>query len=788
MFRNYLIVAFRNLSKNKTTSIINILGLASGFATCLLIGLYIQHELSYDQYHQNKNQIYRLVTKVDDATYENGIAKVSALWGVSAKEIIPEIESYTRFRRFGEALIQKNNSQFYERNGFFADSSTLGIFTWKVIKGNAATALIAPNSIVLTASLAEKYFPGMNPIGQMLNVDNQPVYKVTAVVDDPPATSHFNFSFLISMSTYKGEDHNSWLQSQYYTYLLLKEGASPENVSKKISSVLHANMDKKDAQAYTPFLQPLTDIHLHSNLFREIEPNADNDTITIFTVIALVILFVALLNFINLTTAKSANRAKEVGVRKANGAVQYSLVTQFLLESIIVGIIAGAVAYLLANLLMVPFSEMMERKVSMDVFSNIPVVLSFLAFILLSSAAAGIYPAFILSSFKPIRVLKGDVSFRTNTAFRKGLLVFQYTLSIALICTVLIIGIQMRFIRQKDLGFSKEQVITVPVQGISTIQAVESAKQQFASITGVTSISSSSNQPGGNDWGLPYEAVGLPKDQHPAMRCLVVDEDFFKTYDIKIKEGRAFSKSFSLDSAAFMINETAARQLGWKNPIGQQLAIPVIGKTAGPIIGVVKDFHYHSLHEKIEPLYFFMNREMFSQFNIRIDPANTSSVLADLKTKWNKIVPQIPFRYTFLDENFEAFYQSENKISKLLIWFTIMAIIISSLGLYALSALVARQRIREIGIRKILGASVPGIVLLLSKEFCILVLLATVIASPLAGYVMHNWLQNFAYRTDLNWWIFVLAGLIALIIALTTVGYQAVKAALANPVKNLRSE
>ncbi len=788
MISNYLKVAWRNLMKNKIFSFINILGLTLGFTCCLLISLYIKHELSYDKYHKNNQRIYRLANHVQGETYGEGIAKIGGPWAPAAKLAIPEIEEFARFVIYGEALIKQGTEQVYEEGGFFADSSIFKIFSWNLIYGNAATALTEPNSVVLTQSFSNKLFKDKNPIGQTLNINNKPAFKISGVMHDPPPNSHFDFSFFVSLSTYGSEGLQDWNTNQFYTYLLLKPGTSPEAVAKKVDNLLNRHLDNEQAKAYTPFLQLLTDIHLHSNLFREISPNSDIKTIYIFGVIAFIILVIACMNFINLTTANATNRAKEVGIRKATGAKKSSLIKQFILESLLIGLMAGLFAYILSSIFIIPFGNLMGRKLFFNILQNTGPFLFLFGLIILTCIVSSIYPAFVLSSFKPVKVLKGNFSFKSNGTLRRGLVIFQFTLSITLVLAVLVIGSQINYMQQKDLGFNKEQIITIPLQDNESNAKLAHIMDKVKAIPGVLSISASSNQPGGSDWGIPYEAVGLPKDQHPSMRCLVVDENFLNTYNIKLATGRGFSKDFTTDTSAYLINETAAKQLGWKDPIGQQLAMPAIGRKPGPIVGIIKDFHYHSFHEKIEPLYIFMRKDWFSQLNIKIDKSSTETTLSSLQKLWIEIEPLFPLQYSFLDERFRAFYESENKTSKLLSWFTVIAIIISCLGLYSLSTLIAKQRIKEIGVRKVLGASVAGIVTLLSKDFLKPVFMALAIASPTAWYIMHLWLKDFEYRINISLGIFLIAGAASLSIALLTVSFQAVKAAISNPVKSLRTE
>ena len=789
MLQNYIIIALRNLLRNKSFAFIHLTGLAVGLAGCMLIGLYIQNELSYDRYHDKSDRIFRLTNQTEGGTYENGIAKVCGPWGPAAKEKIAEVEEVGRFVFYGRTLVGEGEERFYESGGLFADASVFDIFSWKLIKGSPATVLAKPNSVVLTKALAEKYFPNADPLGQTMTFDNDQKYIVTGVVEDVPENSHFTFRFLVSLNTYEHPDRESWTRwNQFYTYLLLKPGTDPAIISKKFNNILSENIEADLASAITPIMQPITGIHLHSKLHREMAVNSDVSYVYIFGAIALFLLLIACLNFINLSTAKATQRAKEIGVRKVTGATQSQLIRQFLSETMVICLLAVGLAVMLAQLALPEMNRFLGRELTLNFFENGTLVFGLLAMVVLTGLLSGSYPAFLLSSFRPVEVLKSKLSPSGNIGIRKALVVFQFTISIFLIIAALVVTRQLDFIQNKNLGFNKEQIINVPMQDRATNPKSETIKTELLKVPGVLKVAVSANQPGGSDYGVPYEAVGLSGEQQPAMRCLVIDHDFVDTYEMELAAGRSFSENMPTDETAYMINETAAKQLGWSNPLEHQLAMPAVNRPAGPIIGVVKDFHFRSLHEPIAPLYIFYQPTWFSQFNIKLDATHLEETLSLLEEEWKTIEPDFPFRYTFFDESYESLHAAEQSTGKLIKWFTALAIFITCLGLFGLTIFAAESRIKEIGIRKVLGASAAGIVGLLSKDFLKLVLLALVIASPLAYYFMKEWLHGFAYHVELQWTIFILAGLIAFFIAFLTMSFHSIKAALANPVESLRNE
>ncbi len=788
MIRNQLKLAMRLLVKDSTNTAINLLGLAVGLACCLLIGNYIRHELSYDRYHQKADRIYRLANQVTGASYENGIAKVTAPWGAEAKRTIPEIEEMCRFVFFGQAVFLQNGQPSFESGGFFADASAFKMFDWPLISGDPLTALAEPNSIVLSESIAQRYFGQSDPIGQNLTIDNES-YQVTGLMKDIPENSHFTFQYLVSLATYSHPQMDDWIRwNQFYTYVQLSPEAEAATVARKVDSMLDQHLEPDVAAATTPFLQPLTSIHLHSNLHREIGVNSDISYLYIFGVIALFILLIACFNFVNLSTARAMHRAQEVGVRKVVGATRAVLARQFLLEAIITCAIGMLAACILAQFTLPHLNAFLGKSLQFQWQSDWVLLSTVLGITLLVGLLAGAYPAAIISGFNTEKVLKGKFSFQGNPRIRQTMVIAQFTIATALIVGTLVVSNQLDFIRNKNLGFNKDQIVVLQLQAPQNFQRWQTIKEEIAQIPGVLRVSASANRPGGSDYGVPYEAVGLPEDQWPAMRCLVVDYDFLDTYEMQMAEGRAFDAAMPTDSSAYLINEAAARQLGWENPTEHQLAMPAVERPPGPIIGVVKDFHFRSMQEEIAPLYLFVQPGWFSELSVKIAADQMTETLAQIEQQWAAFDPTRPIAYRFFDEAYDNLYRTEEAVGTMITWFTLLAVFVTCLGLFGLSIFVAERRTKEIGIRKVLGASVGNIVQLISRDFILLVLIAIVVACPLAWYFSHQWLQQFAYHSPVGWTVFLTAGGIAIGIAFLTISYQSIKAALANPVKSLRNE
>ncbi|HSU27959.1 MAG TPA: ABC transporter permease [Chitinophagaceae bacterium] len=788
MFFHNLKVALRISRRNPVYTLINFFGVSIGLAVCILISLYIQNELSYDKYHRNSDRIYRLANKSQGSGPSNTMAKVWGPFGPAAKAEIPGVEDLCRFSPSGEMLFFANKKKLYEKTGFYADSTVFDVFSWPLLQGNKRTALTEPNSIVLTKTLAEKYYGALDPVGESIIIDNGTPYRITGVMEDIPFNSHFHSDFLVSMRSYPSAEIGQWTRPQFYTYLLLDPGTTASAIDVKLDQLLSRNVDSATSASTTPFLQPLTSIHLHSKLFREIETNSDISYIYIAGSLGLFIILIACLNFVNLSTVQTIRRSGETGIRKVNGASRGLLIWQYLSESFLVCIAAALFALGISFVTLPYLNTFLQTHLTLQLFSNPWLYIGLPVFVIIVSLLSGLYPAFILSSFKPISMLSRRFSSKGHTGLRKALVVSQFAISGFLIIAAIVSGRQLQYIRNKNLGFNKDQVINIPFHDDQTGLHINEIKEQLRHIPGVQQVSASANRPGGTDYGIPYNIPGLLQTYQPEMRCLVVDEDFINTYQMQVVKGRNFQADMATDSAAYLLNEEAVRILDLKDPVGRLMEMPVIHRAPGPIIGIVKDFHYHSLHDKIAPLYFMIQKPWFNQFSIRIDAGQADKTIALLKEKWSAIEPAYPFAYSFFDETFGKMYNAESRLAILIRIFTFLAVFIACLGLFGLAAYTINQRAKEIGIRKIIGAGTARIIALLSKDFLLLVLIASVIAFPIAWWAMNIWLREFAYRINISGWVFVIAGAMALAIAMIAISFQAIKAAIANPVKSLRAE
>jgi putative ABC transport system permease protein len=794
MFKNYLTIAFRNLWKHKIFSIINILGLAVGISACFLIYLYVSFETSYDNFHTKADRIYRVVsdTKTPSETISQGIT--IAPLGVFLKKDFPEVEDAVRFSR-DEFLIQKGNIKIQEKRCVLADSTLFNIFDFPLVAGNKNTALRAPMSIIISQTTAKKYFGNANPLGQMVLLTGAAIpATITGVMKDIPENSQIQADLLVSMSSYKPiygapTSDSEWTNHSYYTYLLLKPGTNAKALEKKFPAFMeyhHGEQAKQLQMMDWLSLEPLRDVYLKSKRDGFVTGNINN--IYIFSIIAVFILLIACINFINLTTARSVERAKEVGIRKVVGAARLQLTKQFIGESVIICLIAFTISVLLSSLTLSLFNQLAGKTISHSIFNNPWQIVNLMLVAVGIGFMAGVYPSLLLSSFKPISVLKGRFSTGTRgLILRKGLVVFQFTLSIVLIAATIVVYIQLNYLRSQETGFSKDQEIVI---NTNFDKNKEAFKQSLASIPGVLSSSFSSSVPGSFHTCAYSEMQNKAGEtQKTNLDLYFVDFDYIKQYDLKLVAGRAFSKDFPTDSTqAMVINESAARSLGYNSPeeaVGRNFS--QWGRQ-GKIIGVLKNFNYESLHRPIKPLTMRFETYGFGLISIKVSTANLPATIKAIETNWNRIIPNRPFEYAFLDESFNNQYRAEENFGRLFFNFAVLAIFISCLGLLGLSSYSTIQRTREIGVRKVLGASASNIVNLLSIDFIKLVLFAFVIATPIAWLGMHKWLQDFAYHTSIRWWVFALAGSGAILIAFITISFQAIRAAMANPVRALRSE
>ncbi len=806
MFQNYLKVAVRNLRKYKAYSVINILGLAIGMACCILSLLFVQEELSYDKFHENAGQIYRVTTKLSNPVggWEAHYAATSFPVAPALKRDYPEVTAAVRIYRSDRSLVGYEEKRFYEDRFFFADSTIFAVFDFPLLKGNPQMALKEPFSVVITEEIAKKYFGDDDPLSMALVLDNQHTFKVTGILKNLPRNSQLQFEFLasyITLSDIIGKDklETGWFMFfPNYTYLLLPKGYPPMQLEEKFPKFVDIYMGaqlKSNGNSCALSLQPLADVHLAQNLENELETNGDVRYIYIFSGIAFIILLVACINFMNLATARSSKRAKEIGMRKVFGAYRLQLIKQFIGESLLISFVALLCGIMLAELLRPLFTALTGKILSMDYSYNWLALLCFLTITLLVGIVSGSYPALFLSRFVPVEVLKGR--FKTGSAglrLRRGLVVVQFAVSIIFIVGALVVYHQLHYVKNKKLGFNKEQLLTITIPNLAVQQKCAVMKARFLEHPNVESVTASSTSPGSGMLVLPVHAEGIIEKDAPVSSIFMVDHDFIKTLEIELAAGRDFSRDFPADDKeAFILNEAAVRQFGWKSAetaIGKKFELLWRNKAikTGEIIGIVKNFHFKSLHDKIGPVALHLSSERVGSISVRIRPQNIAATMGFLEQQWHALTSNTPFEYSFLDDNFAKFYQTEEKLGQIFKVFSILAIFIACLGVFGLVSFATEQRTKEIGIRKVLGATVAGIVHLLSKEFMKLVLIANLLAVPIAWYAMDRWLQNFAYRVEVGWWIFALAGGLALLIALLTVSTQALKAALANPVEALRYE
>ncbi|RIV17234.1 ABC transporter permease [Fibrisoma montanum] len=812
MLKNYLKTALRSLLKNKMNTAINITGLSIGMVCCILIVMYVTDELSYDRYWANGEQIYRMALERRYPDRSARYAIIPASYAQDVKREIPEVAESVRLISFGgnaPTLLKYQNQTLEERHVMLADSSFFRVFQVPLLEGKPDLVLNRPNTVVLTQSTAKRIFGNANPIGKTLEIVQGPKLEVTGICEDLPKNVHFTFDFLASARGFPVADQINHISFSSTTYLRLRPNANPDAVQAKFPALVAkyaagevernfgVSYDQylKAGNGYFYFLQPLRSIHLDSNLESELQPNGNRTLVYMFMVIAGFVLLIACINFMNLATARSSERAKEVGIRKSLGSTNGQLAAQFLTESVLLSLFSFTVAIGLVIMLLPLFNELARKELSalfLIRWTTLP-VLFILA--LLVGLLAGSYPAGVLSSFEPIKVLKGKFfSTRQGHLLRNGLVVFQFAISIILIISTLIVYRQLHYVQNKALGFAKEAVITVQGAGFLGPNT-EAFKQDIGQIAGVQTVGGASAIPGQpNYFGITFRKEG---DRETVTgRGLVADDQYLQTMQMTMTAGRPFSRAFN-DSLSVVINEEAAKELGLADPIGKRVVSPDDFGREGDaevvytVVGVVKNFHFTSLHQRIAPL-FIINDRWFGRNNnqivMRIQSPEPQAVLARTEGIWKRYLPDQPFHYSFLESDWGALYQSEQVSQRIFGVFSLLAILIACMGLLGLAIYIIQQRTKEIGVRKVLGASIPGIVALLSKDFLKLVFIAFILASPVAWYAMNRWLQDFAYKIDIEWWVFAVAGVLAVGIALLTVSYQSVKAALMNPVKSLRAE
>lgn len=821
MLKNYFKIAFRNLFKNKVYSFINIFGLAIGIACCLLIGLYVQNEWSYDTFHSKSDRIYRAWT---EETVENGRVLLNTSTPIplrpALEEYIPEVERSTYIYAFNNLVEIPDNPDPQDEDILVVNNDFFDIFDFELLQGDRETMFDNPSSVILSEQTAERLFGSENPLQQTLSIrmgDEYQTFTVTGILEDAPSNSSLNYNILMPdemLDQLVGERaYNSWFNVFGTTYVLLSESADPSTLDARFQSMMQTVLgeDLYNETQYTVGLQPLTDIHLNPDFPPNIASVSDPAYSYILAAIALLILFIACVNFMTLSISKSASRAKEVGIRKTIGAIRQHLMYQFWGEAFMMTVLSIVVGVAFSELLLPLFNELSGTALVFNLSVETLGILAGLA--ILISLVAGIYPALILSGFKPVEVLKGRLNLSADKSFfRQSMVVLQFSLSIALIFGTITVQRQLNFIQNKNLGYQKDQVVVIE-SGLSAGPAVPLGEvmqasyqrknllqNEIASIHGIEAISAASYTPvqaGG------WYRIGFRdnQDQQQNIHANVVDADFISTLGIEVIQGRDFSNENPSDERrAMIVNQALVDYFGWENPIGQRLPGPEFEDHE--IIGVVENFHYESLHTSIEPLALAINAEMlFSginnmsissspapRFSFKLNTTDLNSTMASIQNAWEKIAPGTPFNYTFIDQSLDAQYRQEQRLSEIVTTGSIFAIVIACLGLFGLASLMVIRRTKEIGVRKVLGATSSSIVLLVNKEFTKLVLIAFVIAVPVAWYLMSGWLENFAYRIDIGLGIIVLAGLSAMVVAWLTVSYQSIKATLVNPVESLRSE
>ena len=806
MLKNYLTIALRSIKLNKGYSAINISGLAIGMAACMLIMLYVFDELKYDRHHADVERLYRIAS---ETTSEKWVAAPAPMSEALAKDF-PEVEGSTRLLRFpgAENMLVKDetqNNQFIESQAYYVDANFFKLFTYEFVHGNSATALTEPNSIVLAESTAHKFFGDTDPIGKTLNIGlsfGNFNYTVKGVFRDSGIKSHIPAKLFLSMNN---GDIGGWVKTQtswasnsiFHTYVKLREGSDPNHFESKLDGFLNKyGGEEFKAAGFEKhlFTQPVQDIYLHSNFGYEIAPNGNIRNLFVLGSIASFLLIIACINFMNLSTARSERRAREVGLRRVNGARRGGLISQFLVESLVMSVIALLCSLMLIQLCLPAFNQIAGKSLSFLAEPTTYIVLA--ALTVITGLVSGLYPAFYLSSMKPLSIIKSKrPSQLSSVAIRKGLVVFQFAVSTVLIVGVILITQQMSFMENQNLGFSKEQKIVLPLQTNEALTNADALKTSLLGSSEITSATVAGSYPGVESvLSMLFYADGKKAQENVDIRTHYAETDYLETLDIKLLSGRDFKTPIANDQGTMILNETAARQLGFtvEDAPGKKVHFDLNNETFTlEVIGVVKDYHYQSLHEKIKPMAllvapFFSGPTRFVIASVNTD--DYSEALNVIEQRWKKINSGSPFSYSFLDNDFQKNYQKEERSQSLVRYFTFIAIFIACLGLFGLATFTAQQRVKEIGVRKVLGASVFQIVSSLSKDVIILVLIAIVLAAPIAYYAMEEWLGNFAYRVEIQWWIFLVAGVVAITLALCTICYQAIRAALANPVDSLRSE
>ncbi len=801
MFKNYLKIAFRCIKRRKIYSFINITGLAIGMAAAMLILLWVRDERSYDRFHANDERIFRAAQVFHYDDYHLETANTPAILAPTILETCPEVELVTRVMGFwDDYLVIADGKKFNESGLGVADEVFFTLFSFPVIEGNPSTVLSEPQTVVISERTAKKYYGSSAAVGRTLTIFDED-YLISGIFKNMPDNSHFHLDVLCSFASFERYQKPHWSLNVFKTYVLVREGSDLKALQDKLDDIVKNYMFDSEERYevtrakgnYTKFpLRPLTDIHLRSHLLWEFEANGNGTYVQFFTIIAVFILLIAVVNYTNLSTARSASRAREVGIRKTVGSTRTSLVRQFLIESVLTSLIALILALIFIRILLPAFRQLVGKPwLQISYIQNPLGLLTIVILVVLIGVTAGLYPSFFLSSFKPAAVLGGKFSQGLRSSIlRNGLVVFQFSLSIILLVGTLIVQKQMAFVQSQNLGFDRDQVVVIETFG-ELDQKLSTLKETLLRNPSVVTVSASSSVPGTSFTNIGSRFEGT--ESWRGTNLFITDQDFLDVIQLEMVEGRFFSKEIPTDGQAMILNESRARELGVDDLLNKRIEMWVGDRNEWfHIIGIVKDFHYESFHEPVKPLEMVLLHGTCqwpeSFVSVRIHTSNVRETMAHIRKTWQEIMPGTPFEFSFLDKIYNDQYRNEERTGRIFTIFTLFALFVACLGLLGLASFAAEQRTKEIGIRKILGASVPGIILMMSREFIRWVLLANIIAWPIAYYTMHRWLQSFAYRSDMGWLVFILSGLIAMAIALLAVSFQAIKAATANPADSLRYE
>ncbi|MFC1564217.1 ABC transporter permease [candidate division KSB1 bacterium] len=787
MFRNYLKIAYRNFKRQKTYSFLNIFSLSIGLSVFLLISLYVQYELSFDKFWRNSDRIYRVLKELSLYTQTDTTSELAP----TIVKDFPEVVSAFRMNRRSNVLISYENKSFIENRLFRTDSEIFEVFTVDFIKGDQNTALDDPNSIVLSEEMAVKYFGDEEALGKVLILDNSRNYRVTGIFRNIPKNSHFAVDFFIQHTRL----HGDWRTNNYYTYCLVKENVDKDELEKKFNTLIdkyiYANEKRGKAYLKSFHLQPLTDIHLHNKARYDHSTNNNNIIyIYILSSVAVLILVIGCINYVNLATARSSSRIKEVGIRQVTGARRKELIRQFLGESVLFSLISIVLSFVILAVVLPAFNSFAERELTLFSKDNLGFYILMVAVTIFSGLFSGLYPAMHISSVNPITALKGLIARNPKgRLFRNALVVFQFTISVILLIGTIIINSQLHYIKNTDVGYSKDQIIVLSIRDRNAWSNIETVRNEIERNAGVKTTSISMYLPNNyrtsTFFKLPADSKGTAD---PMVYINIADYNFVDVYDLEIVEGRNFSREHTADkNGAFLVNESLAAAYGWEDPVGKDFTHPW-GDVTGKIVGVVRDFNFLPLYNQVEPMYIFLDPDRSGYLSIKIEGDNIPALLESMEATIKEFSPEYPFEYYFFDDAFNSVYRTEQKLSEIFMVFSAITILTACLGLIGLAAFIAEQKTKEIGTRKVLGATIPDIFGLLSKDFLKCVLIANVFAVPVIMFFMQKWLENFAYRIDIGIGVFVTACMISIILALLTVSIQSLKAAVANPVDSLKYE